>query len=330
MHLHKNKNDFKALLSVISQKTGLNETILEKDYYVTVFLRQLSDLQSHGFKAYFKGGTALYKLLKTMGRFSEDIDLTVNTDGLANRTQKAKYLDAVTKNYKDFIRLPDEGYTHKQEVLAIYTYDSFFERKTKDTLDRFGKIKIEATSFTVSEPIEDLEVNCLIYDQASDEQKIILKSKYDVYPFLVKTITMERLFVDKLFASETYIRDLERRGTDAAKHLYDLMVMYETERIRKFIANKEQLADMIMIRLKEEQERLGGIPNVMPRDFIFFDQLRDNRLLEEKFQKMQEIYVLHDDYRVTTEEMITNILELYESISKNPSWNKTWEDFLIR
>ncbi|MBQ5345028.1 MAG: nucleotidyl transferase AbiEii/AbiGii toxin family protein [Acidaminococcaceae bacterium] len=329
MQLHKNKNDFKTLLSVISQKTGLNETILEKDYYVTVFLRQLSDLQDNGFKVYFKGGTALYKAIKTVGRFSEDIDLTVNTDGLENRTQKAKYLDAVTKNYTDFERLPDEGYTHKQDVLAVYVYDSFFEKKTKDSLDRFGKIKIEATSFTVSEPIEDLEVSCLIYDCASIEQKRILHSKYDVFPFLVKTITMERLFVDKLFASETYVRDLEKRGTDAAKHLYDLMIMYELERIRKFIDNEEQLADMIMIRLKEEQERLGGIPNILPKDFVFFKQLMGNKILEEKFQKMQEIYVLHDEYRVTTEEMIVKILELYDSISKNPSWNKSWEDFQI-
>ena len=83
MQLHKDKRNFRTILDYVANITGLNETILEKDYYVTVFLRQLAELQNNGYKAYFKGGTALYKALKTVGRFSEDIDLTVNIEGLA-------------------------------------------------------------------------------------------------------------------------------------------------------------------------------------------------------------------------------------------------------
>lgn len=327
MQLHKDKRNFRTILDYVAKKTELNETILEKDYYVTVFLRQLAELQNSGYKAYFKGGTALYKALKTVGRFSEDIDLTVNIEGLANWTQKRNYLKKVTKiNIDCFNLLENECCTNKQNVLAVYAYDSFYERKTKDELDRFGKLKIEATSFTVSEPIEDLEVSCLIYNHAEEEQKRILRDSYAVVPFPVKTITMERLFIDKLFAAETYIRQLDKKGIDAAKHLYDLTVMYGRDNIRQFVHDENKMAEMISIRLKEEQARLGGISGVLPKDFIFFKQLEDNKTLAAEFEKMQRIYVLHDKYRVTIEDMIQIILKIYEELCKNPAWNETIND----
>ena len=51
--------------------------------------------------AYFKGGTALYKALKSIRRFSEDIDLTVSIDN-CNGKQAKKRLEAATKKYRLF------------------------------------------------------------------------------------------------------------------------------------------------------------------------------------------------------------------------------------
>ncbi len=76
MKLHKNKENMEVLISNISERTGVREDVLEKDYYVTLLLKELS-LKDNQNYAYFKGGTALYKALKSVRRFSEDIDLTV-------------------------------------------------------------------------------------------------------------------------------------------------------------------------------------------------------------------------------------------------------------
>ena len=62
----------------INERTGIRNEILEKDYYVCLILKELSVKQKQ-LKAYFKGGTALYKALHTTNRFSEDIDLSVDT-----------------------------------------------------------------------------------------------------------------------------------------------------------------------------------------------------------------------------------------------------------
>jgi hypothetical protein len=96
-------------------------------------------------------------------------------------------------------------------------------------LQRFGKVKVEATSFTISEPVEDLEISAIKYNQATEEQKNILRDIYDVKPFSIKTISLERIFIDKLFAAETYTRKSSNRRSafDASKHIYDLAV-YQT------------------------------------------------------------------------------------------------------
>lgn len=81
MKLHKDIDAFKVLLNEIHEKTGYRLDVLEKYYYVVLILKELSIKQSEGLPAYFKGGTALYKALHTTNRFSEDIDISVETRG---------------------------------------------------------------------------------------------------------------------------------------------------------------------------------------------------------------------------------------------------------
>ena len=77
MKLHLDNVAFRVLIDAIHQATGYREDVLEKDYYVTLILKELADKQAQGLPAYFKGGTALYKALKTTNRFSEDIDMNI-------------------------------------------------------------------------------------------------------------------------------------------------------------------------------------------------------------------------------------------------------------
>lgn len=77
MKLHEDKDAFRLLLDSIHERTGYRTDVLEKDYYVLLILHELAGFQAEGLPAYFKGGTALYKALRTTNRFSEDIDLFV-------------------------------------------------------------------------------------------------------------------------------------------------------------------------------------------------------------------------------------------------------------
>ena len=65
MKLHLDKDAFGVLLEDIHSRTGYRTDVLEKDYYVVLILSELAEMQKDGLPAYFKGGTALYKALKT-------------------------------------------------------------------------------------------------------------------------------------------------------------------------------------------------------------------------------------------------------------------------
>ena len=98
MKLHLDKDAFRVLIDAVSDKTGYRKDVIEKDYYVTMVLHELASFQSDGLPAYFKGGTALYKALHSVRRFSEDIDLSVDVRD-CSRSQGDKRLDRATKKY---------------------------------------------------------------------------------------------------------------------------------------------------------------------------------------------------------------------------------------
>lgn len=98
MKLHEDKFAFLNIINLIHEASSIRADILEKDYYVTLLLRELAGKQVT-LPAYFKGGTALYKAQKSIRRFSEDIDLTVCIDNCSN-SQAKKRLEMATKKYQ--------------------------------------------------------------------------------------------------------------------------------------------------------------------------------------------------------------------------------------
>lgn len=329
MNLHLDKDAFRVLIENIHEKTGYRSDVLEKDYYVVLVLEELAALQKQGLPVYFKGGTALYKALKTTNRFSEDIDLSVDTRN-CSRTQSDKRLDSATKRYASLSRDPLQGKTNRSEVTSVYTYPPIVDYDRQDLLQRFGKLKVEATSFTISEPYTDMEVSAMIYDFAEKEQKDILKEQYDVKPFSVKTMTIERIFIDKLFAAEAYVRAvrsapfvterIEHRAFEAAKHIYDLSVMRNHPKIVLFLHDEEQMKKLLDIRTKEELERLDGVPNVSPCDFIFFSQVSNLNLVRKAYETMQNQYVLLEKDRIDFADAVKSLEEIHNELVQNLSW----------
>lgn len=324
MKLHEDINAFRVLINDIHDRTGYRLDVLEKDYYVVLMLEELAEKQKEGLPAYFKGGTALYKALHTTNRFSEDIDLSVDTSD-CSRSQNDRRLEKATKKYTSLNRDAGQGITNRSEVIAVYSYEPITDYDREDALQRFGKLKIEATSFTISEPVTSMKVAAMIYELATAEQKKILENEYDVKPFQIQTITLERIFVDKLFAVEAYVRKAERknRAFEAAKHFYDLAVMGKLPRIVKLISNEHPLDKILDIRIKEEMHRLDGVPGLTPEKFTFFDDIKDNKLIISAYEIMQRQYVLRECDRISYEDALKTLETIRQALKKNIAWNKT-------
>ena len=310
MKLHEDPAAFQVLLSSVSERSGIREDIIEKDYYLTMLLSELATQQEH-LPAYFKGGTALYKALGRMIRFSEDIDLTVESQD-CSRSQAKKRLELAANGYRSLARTSDKERedNRRGSITSVYEYTPITVVNPEDALQRFGYVKVEATSFTISEPYEMLMVAPLIYQQATEEERGILRSQYDVDEFPVATITQERIFADKILAAEFYYeRDML---FDVAKHLFDLTVMMRTERIQCLLADSEELIEMLSYKRQEEEKRIGSDLSVKPfSDFSLFPSICDNPDLRLAYDKMQRIYVFDDADMIPYDEVIDRINSLY-------------------
>lgn len=310
MKLHKDKDAFQALLSTISEKTGIREDIIEKDYYLTLLLSELASWQAE-LPAYFKGGTALYKAIGSLKRFSEDIDLTVEVQD-CSKSQGKKRLETAANGYTSLPRTSDKTreINAKGSITTVYEYQPVTKIEADDALQRFGYVKVEATSFTVSEPVEALMVSPLLYSEASSEQQSILHESYDVFPFEVKTIKMERIFADKILAAEFYYQ--RQMLFDVAKHLYDLTLLMNTKRIAAFITQRDELLKMLEYKRCEEQSRIGSDLTQKPfADFLLFKALEIDAKLQATFAEMQRVYVFNDADIIPFAEVIKQMSQLY-------------------
>ncbi len=321
MKLHKDINAFRVLLEQVHERTGYRTDVLEKDYYVVLVLKELAEKQQAGLPAYFKGGTALYKALRTTNRFSEDIDLSVDTRE-CSRSQNDRRLEQAAKKYAALSRDAAAGRTNRSEVISVYTYDPVTSYDANDALQRFGKLKVEATSFTISEPVEQLEISSMLYDLATEDERRILREQYDVSPFPIMTIAVERIFIDKLFAAEAYVRQSAdpRRAFEAAKHIYDLAVLADQSKIVKLLSDEAQMEKLLDIRMEEETGRLDGIPGVKPSEFSFFSSAAENEAVKKAYSVMQSQYVLRPMDRIEYDTAMKALDRIKERLLGNRAW----------
>ena len=305
------KELLEELILNINKRTGIRNDILEKDYYVCLVLKDLGEKQDK-LQAYFKGGTAIYKILDHMNRFSEDRDLTVKVNSNESNNSNKMRLKNSALGYKiQGLELSkEETIDKKGSVTSFYKYESLFNM---NELFKSERIQIEATSFTVSEPVSIYTIEPLIYKYALDNEKHILKEKYNISEFNIKIIKLERIFIDKIFAAEFYYE--RKMYEDVAKHLYDISVMIKNNSIKKMLKSRKELNKLISYKRKEEEARIGGIKKDKEiKDFDYM-KLKFNDELITAFNKMQKIYVLDEESILTVEDIknaIKTLLEIFK------------------
>lgn len=315
MKLHLDKEVFKQFVNKISIETNITMDILEKDYYVCCILQELSKKQEE-LQAYFKGGTAIYKILDTMNRFSEDIDLTVKVNEELSNTQKKKLFERTAFDYdvKGLILNKEKSIKYGKSETAFYNYETVFDLET-NPLQRAGEIQIESTSFTVSEPIENKVIEPIIYKYANDDEKKILRENFEVEPIKMKIIKLERMFIDKVFAAEFYY--IREQYTDASKHIYDLCVLISNDKIEKLFNNEQELRRLVGYKRKEESVRTNGImENIKIKDFSYLKCNFNNEFIN-KFENMQDKYIINDKYKIDMNKIkniLKNIKEIFNGI----------------
>jgi hypothetical protein len=229
-------------LSQASLNSGITPKAIEKDWWVTLVLRLLFTSKYASYFA-FKGGTSLSKGWGIIDRFSEDIDIALNSEafGMPYKEKPSKtYVEQLRRKGCQFtskeiaaelqsqfekLQIPVEPFSIEVEEIrmdmpdtdpqTIYVnYKSLFEPNPYLP----DKVKIEFSVRSQWEPKEKCEMQTLLNNYFPNEI-------YGEDSFEVSTINPSRTFIEKiLLLHEEYNREDERtqRTSRMSRHYYDL------------------------------------------------------------------------------------------------------------
>ncbi len=220
MNLHKNKGLFEQIIEIVAEEKGINAAIIEKDYFVTYILKELVARES---AIIFKGGTSLSKCYKLIERFSEDIDLNYD-NGIEKTTEgmRKKFTQTVIETIENCgMELCNQGEIRSRGEFNkfVINYDSEY---TTGLLK--AHLIVETAMLIRSFPTENMNADCYIYQYLKKQKLDDVITQYQLEPFKVKVQTMERTFVEKVFAvCDYYLNDNSR---EHSRHLYDLYKLY--------------------------------------------------------------------------------------------------------
>lgn len=216
MKLHNDKQNFYESIEAASSYYGIDRSLIEKDYFVTLFLKSASE-KIPGLV--FKGGTSLSKCHKIIDRFSEDIDLTLDTEHYSQSKKR--------KANKTIIEICDElGFAlERRDFLVKHSHANYNGYNVEypvmfpsDSL-RPG-LKVEMVFIQKTYPDIDSTANSYIGEYLKEIGRDDIIAEYDLSPFPIKVQTLERTLVDKVFAlCDYYLRDEESRNS---RHIYDI------------------------------------------------------------------------------------------------------------
>lgn len=302
MYLHKDDKELlRDIIVTVSERTGVDESIVEKDYYVTMILKELVQRNPN---VVFKGGTSLSKAYHVIERFSEDIDITFEEHLGEARRKKIKYqllkpiseeLDLVIENWQ--LIESDKDYNHYD-----FIYDSVC---SEDKRGLRPYVKLETALMSYSYPTEEKKITNIIFECLAAEEPEIL-NEYGLEPFPMKTQAISRTIIDKIFAVCDYY--MTGKATRNSRHLYDIF------KLKKYILLDEAFKKLF---IDVRRHRAGMNIRVSP------SAQNDIDLLAVAEELMQEGFYANDyadstmkliSDNVTYETVIQEYLDLLKSI----------------
>jgi predicted nucleotidyltransferase component of viral defense system len=277
--LHNDRETFEQVILKVANETGIEPSIIEKDYYVTLFLKRIVQLQPN---IIFKGGTSLSKCYKVINRFSEDIDLNIDTQSKPTEGQRKKLKENIVSIIDEF------GFTldNADNVRSRRNYNRYIIDYPTVFSSNFLKehLIIETAVYIKAYPCERLQATSIIYDYLKQNGYEDLIQKYGLEPFELNVQTASRTLIDKLYAlGDYYLSDAVQ---EHSRHIYDIFKLSD---IVSLDSNLKQLVSEVFDERKPHEQCRSAK-----------DGIDMNVLLQEIIDK--DIY--KKDYENITEKML--------------------------
>lgn len=297
-YLHEDREEFRNAVNLTSERFGILPVVAEKDYYVTMILRSLSNKLEY---IVFKGGTSLSKCHKAIKRFSEDIDITIDTK--LSQGQMKKLKDTI-KSIADELGLIIPNIDETRSRRSYNRYILEYKSIVSEPDDAVQTAVLLETSFAeVSFPTVILPVHSYIGDMMVEEAPEELKN-FLLDTFDMKVQGLDRTLADKVFAICDYY--LQDRVKKHSRHIYDIY------KLLPLVPQDDYFKELI-----NEVRNVRAMTNICPsaksetKISDILNYLIDNRIYKEDYDSITS-RILEED--VTYETAINAVKTIAESL----------------
>lgn len=254
MKLHNSTDEFRAAILGAARQFQVQEHIIEKDYWVTMLLKKISEFEYKDF-VIFKGGTSLSKGFGLLKRFSEDIDLGLKSEAISDTAIHKKSGEAIHKvinklKISEFNAINEMKESEKQRYKRVYEFPKLFEYPSTSPIH--GQIVLEVNAFSNPIPYEKVNITSLVGQSIALQFGLSFQEEAGLTGFYLNALTPERTFCEKLLA----IRLASSKGIDVLKHkvrhLYDIHHLYILDRVKSFIEKDDEFEKMLCLVHKDD------------------------------------------------------------------------------
>jgi len=273
------QTEWKEIIETVARELGRSEQMVEKDTIQSMFLFELAKSE---LPFVFKGGTSLSKAYNLIDRFSEDIDLSMNRRPTQSERVKSKELIIeIAENLGLVLSNPEEIKSRYDYNKYVFKYESLFSVIPLEII-------IETSYYQSVYPVEKHVVGSFVGRFCLD-RKIILPVSFEAVEVMMKVQSVERTFVDKVFAVCDYkIQNMQDRDS---RHLYDICKL-----LREVDLNEE--LDKLIDMVRDDRMQSKNNPSAQ-LEYVIPDMLKE--IIRSRFYE--------PDYKNVTQKL------LYEDIS---------------
>ncbi|MCD8195465.1 MAG: nucleotidyl transferase AbiEii/AbiGii toxin family protein [Coprobacillus sp.] len=298
MYLHEDKDLFKTAISNSAYTYHLEESYVEKDYYLFLVLKELSIKLP---TLMFKGGTSLSKCQKVINRFSEDLDISLAQERINKRPRK-RVKEAIKAVCLDLgLEITNLEHTESDKDYNKYIID-FHQVYESPSLKPY--LSIETVYMVKNYPFEQKSMSSFIGDYLCSSGNEKLAKEYNLEPFMITTQTLSRTLADKIFALCDYY--LENRITRNSRHIYDIY------KILQFVPLDDDFK-ILFNQVREDRIISKSKTPSASRDIdipLLLQEIIEKDIYKEDYLKSTSL-VLYED--ISYEKALTSLKDLIDS-----------------
>ena len=221
MTLHTDEEAFREAVRATAGALGMQETLVEKDYWVTWMLRNLADSE-WAEQVVFKGGTSLSKAYRLVERFSEDVDLALIRPAGATPAALKRLLGQVHHAAAgELPEVPGLGSKRGKNRLVYHRYPQLFTAAIPVATEY---LLLEITAFGRPNPHVRLPLISYVGEQLLATGYAATVVEYGLAEFEFNVLSLERTFAEKILAlvRASYAENPAAEAGRKVRHLYDL------------------------------------------------------------------------------------------------------------